>query len=76
MQKSLGEYPLGKLRKECEDDIKIDLNYASIKHERLMQLSRDLVPWQSLLLLAPNLVPVQNLYVPLWILIPVYSWKV
>jgi hypothetical protein len=47
-----------------EDDIKMDLKYGG-----LMQLPRDLVLWQSLVLLAPKLVPIQNLPLPLCTLI-------
>lgn len=64
MRKSLGEYPIRRLRRELEDDIKMDLKYGG-----LMQLPRDLVLWQSLVLLAPKLVPIQNLPLPLCTLI-------
>jgi hypothetical protein len=40
VRKSLEEYLLGRLRRECEDDIKMDLKYARLEHGRFVDRLR------------------------------------
>jgi len=53
--KSLGKRPLERLRRKCEDNIKIHLREVDCQNEMWMELAQDRVQWQTLVLAVLNL---------------------